>query len=240
MVSNTLSHEIAAVLRDEILREQYRSGERLPSERDLATRFDASRGAVREAMSQLEQIGLITVQRGGARVQSLESASISVLGPLLALGTPPDSGLVDQFLQTFGAMTALTAKNAVEAASSVQREQLQTMVVALENGSNDFESMQPQWRELLETFSEIADNLVVRLISNDLKAQFVDQMMKLGIRPNLKKDSIKQLLAALRVSLNTEDGDLAAKAMQDHFQDLRVGVGLAISEQTVALQKQAV
>ena len=66
--NNTISHEIADILRDEILRRRYRSGDRFPSERDLAARFDASRGAVREALSQLEQLGLIHTQPGGARV----------------------------------------------------------------------------------------------------------------------------------------------------------------------------
>ncbi len=77
--NNTISHEIADILRDEILRQRYRSGDRFPSERDLAARFDASRGAVREALSQLEQLGLIHTQPAGARVQGVNSASLAVL-----------------------------------------------------------------------------------------------------------------------------------------------------------------
>lgn len=238
--TTTLSHEIADALRDEILRQQYRSGERIPSERDLAARFDASRGAVREAMSQLEQLGLIRVQPGGARVQSVDSASIAVLGPLLTLDDGPDPMLVDQFLQTFGAMTALTARSAVDAASAEQLMQLTEMVVELADGSNDFESMQPQWRAFLEAMAAIADNLVVRLINNDLKAQFVDQMMKLGIHPKFKKNSIKQLVSALRVSLNTRDGDLAARAIQEHFDELRIAVREAMDMKAEGLKQEAV
>jgi GntR family transcriptional repressor for pyruvate dehydrogenase complex len=115
--SNTISHEIADTLRDEVLRQRYRCGDRFPSERDLAARFDASRGAVREALSQLEQLGLIRTQPGGARVQSLNAASLAVLGPLMALDDHPDPLLVDQFLQTFSVLIAMTTKNAVTAAS---------------------------------------------------------------------------------------------------------------------------
>ena len=50
--NSTLSNEIAADLRAEILRGQYRDGDRLPSERDLSARYTASRGAVREALSE--------------------------------------------------------------------------------------------------------------------------------------------------------------------------------------------
>ena len=226
--NNTISREIANIMRDEILRKRYRSGDRLPSERDLAARFDASRGAVREALSQLEQLGLIHIQPGGARVQSVDSASLAVLGPLLALDDHPDSLLVDQFLQTFSVLTSMTAKNAVNAASPDQLIQLKELVVRLEGHCNDFEEMQPRWRELLDAMSTIADNLVVRLISNDLKTQLVDQMMKLGVRPDLKEGSIDKLLETLKVSLNKQDGELASKAMQNHFEKVREGVGEAI------------
>ena len=236
--SNTISREIANILRDEILRQRYRSGDRLPSERDLAARFDASRGAVREALSQLEQLGLIHIQPGGARVQSVDSASLAVLGPLLALDDHPDSLLVDQFLQTFSVLTSMTAKNAVNAASPDQLIQLKELVVQIEGHFNDFEEMQPRWRELLDAMSTIADNLVVRLISNDLKTQFVDQMMKLGVRPDLKEGSIEKLLATLKVSLNKQDGELASKAMQNHFEKVREGVGDAIRFKAGSLRNE--
>ena len=97
----SVSFEIAGLLRREILTGQYRIGERMPSERDLAARFKVSRGAVREALSQLEQQGVIEILPGGARVKPLEEASLAVLGPLLALEEVPDPELVDQFLEIF-------------------------------------------------------------------------------------------------------------------------------------------
>jgi DNA-binding FadR family transcriptional regulator len=102
------------------------------------------------------------------------------------------------------------------------------LVAELASHSDDLEAMQPHWRELLEAMSTMADYLVVRLISNDLKAQFVDQMMQHGLRPKLKKGSIDKLLTTLRVSLNKRDGELASQAMQDHFEELREAVGEAI------------
>ena len=226
--SNTISHEIADTLRDEILRQRYQSGDRFPSERDLAARFDASRGAVREALSQLEQLGLIRTQPSGARVQSVNVASLAILGPLLALDDHPDPLLVDQFLQTFGVLAALTAKSAVNAASPEQLIQLEKLVVVKVKQIDNFEAMQPYWKELLEAMSAIADNLVVRLISNDLKAQFVGQMMQLGIRPDLEKGSRDRLITALRVSLNKQNGEVAGQAMQDYFEEFREAVGEAI------------
>ena len=48
------------------------AGERLPSERDLVIRFDANRGAVREAMAKVAQLALADVLPGGARVRERE------------------------------------------------------------------------------------------------------------------------------------------------------------------------
>ena len=96
-------------------------------------------------MSQLEQLGLIRTQPGGARVQSLNAASLAVLGPLMALDDHPDPLLVDQFLQTFSVLTAMTTKNAVNAASPQQLVQLKTMVVVLASHADDFDAMQPHW-----------------------------------------------------------------------------------------------
>lgn len=239
-VNNTISHEIADVLRDEILRQQYRSGERFPSERDLAGRFDASRGAVREALSQLEQLGLVRILPGGARVQTVDSASIAILGPLMDMEEFPDPVLVDQFIQTFGALTSLTARSAVDHASADQLNQLQEMVVELAKQADDFEAMQPKWIEFLDYMTTVADNLVVRLISNDLKAQFVEQMMKLGIKPEVKKKAVNQMLSSLKQSFGTKDGELAASAMQLHFDDVRFAVVRAINLKLRSTHREAV
>ena len=238
-VHSTISHEIAATLRDEILRQQYRASERLPSERDLAARFNASRGAVREAESQLEQLGLIRIHPGGARVQAIDSATIAILGPLMALDAVPDGELVDQFLQTFGALAVLTTRVAIERANHAQLNQISEMVVLLTQQKGDFEAIQPQWRELLDYLSEIADNLVVRLISNDLKAQFVEQMMKLGIRPDPGTAATTRLLSQLRKGVANRDGALAAAAMQEYFDKVRLAVGKAISGSSSTLQQVA-
>ena len=90
--------EIYNVLRDEVLRGQYRPGERLPSERDLASRFETSRGTVREAFKKLEQLGVATIQPGGARVVPIEDCTLDLLGPLLDLGNVPNPELIDQAL----------------------------------------------------------------------------------------------------------------------------------------------
>ena len=239
-INNTRGQEIAATLRDEILRQRYRSGDRLPSERELAARFEASRGAVREALSQLELLGLIRVQPGGARVQAVETASIGILGHLMAIDKTPDPTLVDQFLQTFGGLSCVTARSAVVNANAEQMNRLRETIVELTKHAAAGDALRPEWRELLETFAEVADNLVVRLIANDLKAQFVEQMSQFGIRPRLERRAVMHILDSLKLSLTNRDGDLAGAAVQQYFDGLRQAITAAIHERFGSYRKQAV
>lgn len=226
--NKTLSHDIAQSLRTDILRQRYRCEDRLPSERELATRFGASRGAVREALSQLEQLGLIRIQPGGARVQPIEAASIAILGPLMELEEVPGPALVDQFLQTFGAMAALTAREAVAVAGAEELQALINQVSVLKKHSGDFSAVQAEWVALLEAMTRLSDNLVVRLIGNDLKAQFVSQMLKLGIRPVFRKRAIGEVLVALERALKAGDRDLAHAAITRYFDELRLAMQQAM------------
>ncbi len=77
-----------------ILRGVLRPGERLPSERDLAARLDVSRPTLREALAELEALGLVETRPGaGAFVaQSLGSAFAP---PLVALFARHDEALFD-------------------------------------------------------------------------------------------------------------------------------------------------
>lgn len=238
-VNSTLSNEIADALRTEILRGHFRVGERLPSERDLSARFDASRGAVREALSQIAQLGLIHIQPGGARVQPLKDARIAVLGPLMALSEQPDPHLIGQFLQTFGALAVLTVEEAVRKADQAELNRMQKIVVSLNHLADDLSSQQEKWREFFLCITEVADNLVVQLIGNDLKAQFVDQVVKLGIRPTFRKRVMSQILTGLKQGLSKRDSNKAGAAVRLYFDELLLSMNQTLSDQLPAYQKQA-
>ena len=56
--------EVATQIEQQIQNGQIRPGERLPSERDLAGRFEVSRPTIREAMIALEIAGLVDIKTG--------------------------------------------------------------------------------------------------------------------------------------------------------------------------------
>ena len=60
----TISDEIANQLIASILEGRLRFGDKLPAERELATRFQSSRPSVREALRTLSIVGLIDIRQG--------------------------------------------------------------------------------------------------------------------------------------------------------------------------------
>ncbi len=64
--SKRVYERVAAQLRQQIERGEFRPGDRLPAERDLATRFGVSRPSVRAALIVLESDDLVDVRAGHA------------------------------------------------------------------------------------------------------------------------------------------------------------------------------
>src|SRR3954451_2895931 len=64
--STTVSGQVHARLRADILGGRYTPGDPLPSERTLSEELATSRHAIREALKRLQQAGLVTISQGGA------------------------------------------------------------------------------------------------------------------------------------------------------------------------------
>lgn len=59
-----ISQLIEGQLKEAIIRHHYRAGDKLPSERELADMFGASRSSIREAIRSLERSGFVVVKKG--------------------------------------------------------------------------------------------------------------------------------------------------------------------------------
>ena len=68
------THEEVIARFKAMLREEYRPGDRLPSERELADRLGVSRPSVREALKALANVGVLETRRGSGTVVARDSA----------------------------------------------------------------------------------------------------------------------------------------------------------------------
>lgn len=180
----TIADTLADALIEDILSGHYRVAERLPSERDLATRFAANRGAVREAMKKLEQLGLASIGPGGARVNTIQEASLDVVGSLMARGDLPDADLVDQILTVINALTAIAAEGAVTNGTDEQLAHIRQLIKPLSDPSPgdsnttsfDEDAHQAARFELMQAIMLTSGNLICQLIARTLFEQFAPAM----------------------------------------------------------------
>ena len=70
-------YQIKAVIKKWILEKQFNFGDKIPSENELAARFEVSRLTVRQAVSQLVQEGFLTTRRGAGTFVTHNEALIN-------------------------------------------------------------------------------------------------------------------------------------------------------------------
>lgn len=206
---------VLETLRDEILTGQYRPGERLPSERELAARFQTSRGAVREALKKLEQLGVAAIHKGGVRVVAIEEATLEVLGPLLDLQDVPDAVLADQIVQVMSLLVIESARDFARIAGEEEigrARELITAILAAEPGSAEAIELR---MGLGRHFMETCGNLPMRLIANGLRIQFAEKMMARGISPRPEPIAFRVGLMKVYDALDARDAEAVASAMRE-------------------------
>jgi GntR family transcriptional repressor for pyruvate dehydrogenase complex len=94
----TVSDQVADQLRALITSGEYKPGDRIPSERDLATNLRAGRPAVREALRELKAQGFLVSGRGaqGTTVANIPAPSFAApLAPLLGQGAERNIELME-------------------------------------------------------------------------------------------------------------------------------------------------
>lgn len=166
------SDQVADALISDVLNDRYRVGERLPSERDLVTRFDANRGAVREAMAKMAQLGLAQVQPGGARVCAREQASLDIIGHLMTQHELPDPQLVDQILIVVNNLVSLAATQVLENATDQTISDIRQLLLPLTRTDTSDAEHGEDRHALMRHIMLASNNLPLQLIARTLFEQF--------------------------------------------------------------------
>lgn len=114
--------EVAEGIRRLIAAEQLAEGARLPSERDLAERFGASRPMVSQALRMLSLMGLVEIRRGSGayvlrRPQAMVTTSVTLMLDL-DHGSVGDLAELRLWLETLGAVQATARQPAISQAEA--------------------------------------------------------------------------------------------------------------------------
>jgi GntR family transcriptional repressor for pyruvate dehydrogenase complex len=171
--TSTVSGQIHAQLRADILGGRYEAGDALPSERRLSEELETSRHAVREALKRLQQAGLVSISQGGAtRVRDWRHhGGLELLLDVAAEGDAPDALHAPRAAMEMRAcIGADAARRCSERGSAALRAQLRARAEQLA-AVDDLAARNAHYEVLWDLIVDGADNIAYRLALTTLVAR---------------------------------------------------------------------
>jgi GntR family transcriptional repressor for pyruvate dehydrogenase complex len=154
-----VSDSVAAQLEQLILQGEYRVGDRLPPERELAEQFGVGRSSMREALRRVETHGLISIDHGRGTFVAADAVRAMSNGFLLIEGsTVPE--LIDVRLPLEGEAASLAARRIV----SREMNELRQILEAAEDPTlDDDEFIRLDWQIHRTVAAATKNSLLLRL-----------------------------------------------------------------------------
>lgn len=211
--------QVVEQFRQQIRAGNLRPGDKLPPERELATQFGVGRNSIREALRELDLLGLVESRHGEGTFVAAPSAE-TLMAPFRAVielsGTASDS--VMEFRRAFEpGIASLAAKNITEASAQL----LHTAVVEFEdrvrNGSPDVEAADVDFHLMI---GQVTGNPTVIGVHSALYALLKDFRSRLDRSSYEPTDSAVAGHRLIYEAIVAGDPAAAAAAMQGHLDDV--------------------
>lgn len=183
-----IHEDVAAQLRDAIVDERFRSGHKLPPERELAQEFQVNRTSIREAIKVLEGLGLVSVRQGdGATVQPLIDASFDALPPMIFHGGRVDPELLAELTEVMMPLLFEMARLAIQRRRPEQLAALRGLRAAIADEGRDREARFASARDVLVLLSDMTRNRVWQMLARRTRALLASEPMR-ETRSRLRRD----------------------------------------------------
>ena len=213
-ISRQVVQQFQQMMRDGVLSQ----GDKLPAERELAEQFNVSRNSVREALRELDLLGLIESRHGEGTFVRQPTAS-QLMAPFQAVIelSAPAVHSVMEFRMTFEpGVASLAAANLAPAGE----EQLQAALDAFERAVNDGGPVESLDADFHLAVAQATGNPAVIAVHGA-----VDELLR-GMRSRLARSSYhphdKSVAGhrALFDAILARDPDRAGRAMREHLVDV--------------------
>jgi DNA-binding FadR family transcriptional regulator len=220
--SSKVFEQIAEQIEKRILNGELRSGDRLPTERELSEQFHASRTAVREAMKTLAQRGLVDMRpgRGTIVIDGTSQAMRDSLGLMMRVGQAGSSASLVEVREIIEPeIAALAAVRATDEEIAAMREAVRVMDANL-NEANAFIAADNDFHRALATGTQ--NVLILTLVDSivDLLSEQRKQIFFTRGAPERGQIHHKRILD----SVVRRDAEAAREAMRAHLQQVRKDV----------------
>ncbi len=215
-----LSDQVSAQIQVRIASGELKSGDKLPPERELAESFGVSRGAVREALRNLERTGLVSLHAGSRGGAFIGHGDPSLIGDsfrnLYQLGSVSLDDLTEARLWFASTVVRIACARATEA-------DLAALAANVDEAERLFRAR--RYEDKIDVHIEF-HNLLARTTRNAVMVMLMGALMEVmrdfahaagGERNDLTIKARRRLLEAL----SRRDADAAVTAMTEHLESLR-------------------
>ena len=209
-----LYKQVAESIHDSIMRGDLKTGDRLPSERDLAEQLEVSRTVVRDALRLLEERGLISSNVGdGTYISEIKSRSVSESISLFVKQKQTSYAHLTQVRRMIEVeIAALAAKNA----TPKDIERLEQSVSGAErkiHSLQEFVSSDISFHKLL---AEASQNPLLPMLLTPISEPLHDLSRRASALPGAPEDALmhhRNILDCIRRG----DSEGARQCMRDHL-----------------------
>lgn len=165
-----VAEEVARHLLRSIFDRTFRPGDRLPSERSLASRLGVNRASLREAIKRLEFMGLVKTRQGdGTRVLDfMSSAGLELLQLLLPHAVEDSSRLLKDLVEVRMVLGREMARLATRRCGPEDLAELRRVQRDAIARSGDRKELLLSDTELFVTLGRATHNRVVQLLANSI------------------------------------------------------------------------
>jgi GntR family transcriptional regulator, transcriptional repressor for pyruvate dehydrogenase complex len=155
---------------EDVLSGRYEPGEKLPTQRALASELDVNMASVREAVKRLEQLGLVEVRHGDAmRVTDWRtSGGLDVVAHVLFAAGGLDHDMLGQLMEARRLMLAESARLAAERRDGDQAQRLESLAERIADAPDDAAAQALDFAFFSELV-EAAGNVVLVLVMNSIR-----------------------------------------------------------------------
>lgn len=220
--------QIAAQIERQILRGDLHAGDRLPTERELAEQFRASRTAVREAMKTLAQKGLVDMRpgRGTIVIDGTASALRDSLSRSMLVNHPRSN---IELVEVREILEPEIAAMAAIRASDEDIANLRAEVEAMDEHVNEADAFIAADNRFHQILANATDNkLILALIHPivELLSEQRKQIFNVHGGPQRGQEHHKTLLDAV----SRHDPDAARDAMRAHLRQVGADASAALEQ----------
>ncbi len=162
----TTAQRVATLLRTSIVKGQMAPGDELPSQRELADKFQVTRSAVRDAMRQLQAWGLVTVRpQGITRVANfVVDAGLQLVPVLLDAGGEVSHAIMRDVHEIRGLLLGWAAERAAQSADHASIARLHELAQQLSAPRARPTDLQVVDYDFFEQLLQISGNQLLMLL----------------------------------------------------------------------------